>query len=77
MVYTVPRFDELIHVNPDVSMQSIAGMYALLIVASATHAWNYYELIGRTGNVSNAGAKGVIIASSIFNFLFIVLPAHF
>lgn len=55
MVYTVPRFDELIHVNPDVSMQSVAGMYALLIVASATHAWNYYELIGRTGNVSNVG----------------------
>jgi hypothetical protein len=50
--YTLPRFDELIHVNPEVSMQSVFGMYGLLILASATHAWNYYELISRTGNVS-------------------------
>lgn len=50
--YTLPRFDELIQVNPEVTMQSVAGMYALLVISSATHAWNYYELIGRTGNVS-------------------------
>ncbi|KAJ2958699.1 hypothetical protein NQZ79_g5731 [Umbelopsis isabellina] len=51
-VYTVPKFNELIHVNPEVSMQSVYGMYGLLIIASATHAWNYYELIGLTGNVN-------------------------
>lgn len=33
-------------------MQSVYGMYGLLIIASATHAWNYYELIGLTGNVN-------------------------
>ncbi|KAG2176518.1 hypothetical protein INT44_007181 [Umbelopsis vinacea] len=58
-VYTIPRFDELIHVSPDVSMQSIAGMYGLLILASATHAWNYYELIGRTGNVATGILQGL------------------
>ncbi|GAB5590566.1 hypothetical protein Unana1_05466 [Umbelopsis nana] len=52
--YTLPRFHELIQVNPEVTMQSVAGMYALLVIASATHAWNYYELIGRTGNVAEA-----------------------
>jgi hypothetical protein len=51
-VYTIPKFNELIHINPEVSMQSVYGMYVLLIIASATHAWNYYELIGLTGNVS-------------------------
>ena len=41
-------------------MQSVFGMYALLIVASATHAWNYYELIGLTGNVSGGGGGHII-----------------
>lgn len=74
MVYTVPRFDELIHVNPDVPMQSVAGMYALLIVASATHAWNYYELIGRTGNVSNAGKSSSYSKLHLLFNLFLYCP---
>ncbi|CAO3687998.1 unnamed protein product [Umbelopsis vinacea] len=57
--YTLPRFDELIHVNPEVSMQSVFGMYGLLILASATHAWNYYELISRTGNVATGILQGL------------------
>jgi hypothetical protein len=65
MIYTVPRFNELIHVNPELSMQSVAGMYALLILASATHAWNYYELIGRTGNVSDTCVASSILGARI------------
>lgn len=63
--YTLPRFDELIHVNPEVSMQSVFGMYGLLILASATHAWNYYELIGRTGNVSVEQCESSVRVKSI------------
>ncbi|CAM0136678.1 hypothetical protein VKS41_003486 [Umbelopsis sp. WA50703] len=58
-VYTIPKFNELIHINPEVSMQSVYGMYVLLIIASATHAWNYYELIGLTGNVATGILQGL------------------
>ncbi|KAI8391807.1 uncharacterized protein BYT42DRAFT_490813 [Radiomyces spectabilis] len=50
--YTVPRFDQLIHVDQDVSLAQVCLTYAMVVVANATHSWNYYELIERTGSVS-------------------------
>lgn len=51
-VYTLPRFDQLIHVHDEVSNAEVLSMYAFVTVSNALHSWNYYELIERTGNVS-------------------------
>lgn len=32
-------------------MDSVWLMYLLVVVANASHSWNYYELIDRTGSV--------------------------
>lgn len=51
--YTLPRYDDLIHIKEGTSSEAVVGMYVLVIVANAMHSWNYYELIDRTGSVSN------------------------
>ncbi|KAI8137569.1 hypothetical protein BJV82DRAFT_525041 [Fennellomyces sp. T-0311] len=50
-IYTLPRFDSLIHIDPNVTTASVWGVYTIVTIANATHSWNYYELIDRTGNV--------------------------
>jgi hypothetical protein len=50
-LYTLPRFDQLIHIKQGTSMTFVWLMYLLVIVANASHSWNYYELIDRTGSV--------------------------
>lgn len=51
--YTLPRFDDMIQIKEGTSTQSIVGIYLLVVVANASHSWNYYELIDRTGSVSS------------------------
>lgn len=51
-LYTLPRFDQLIHIKEGTALESVWFMYLLVIVANASHSWNYYELIDRTGSVS-------------------------
>ncbi|KAI8064201.1 hypothetical protein BC940DRAFT_306406 [Gongronella butleri] len=61
--YTMPRFDMLIRVH-DTTPNEVAFMYLLLVVASGLHAWNYYELIDRSGNVATGilqGLRAVIV----------------
>ncbi|KAI9306682.1 hypothetical protein BJ944DRAFT_159471 [Cunninghamella echinulata] len=50
-IYTLPRLDQLIHID-DTPMEYIWGMYILIVLANAGHSWNYYELIDRIGSVS-------------------------
>lgn len=50
--YTLPRYDDLIHIKPGTSNQAVISMYILVSVSNALHSWNYYELIDRTGSVS-------------------------
>lgn len=52
-IYTLPQLDTLVNIDPDVSTLSVTAMYALVTIANATHSWNYYELVDRTGNVSD------------------------
>ncbi|KAI9476454.1 MAG: hypothetical protein EXX96DRAFT_577229 [Benjaminiella poitrasii] len=58
-VYTLPRFDELIHIKESTTVESVWLMYVLVIVANATHSWNYYELIERTGSVATGILQGL------------------
>lgn len=51
-IYTLPQLDSLVNIDPDVSTLSVTAMYALVTIANATHSWNYYELVDRTGNAS-------------------------
>ncbi|KAI7901108.1 uncharacterized protein BX663DRAFT_112373 [Cokeromyces recurvatus] len=50
-IYTLPRFNQLIHIKESTTIEHVCFMYILVIVANATHSWNYYELIERTGSV--------------------------
>jgi hypothetical protein len=50
--YTLPRFDQIIVLKEGTTVQSVWGMYILVTLANASHSWNYYELIDRTGSVS-------------------------
>ncbi|KAL1934650.1 hypothetical protein VTP01DRAFT_6832 [Rhizomucor pusillus] len=58
-VYTLPRFDQLIHVHDEVSNAEVLSMYAFVTVSNALHSWNYYELIERTGNVATGILQGL------------------
>jgi hypothetical protein len=51
-IYTLPRFDSLVHLRPETTVVSVLGMYLLVIVSNGCHSWNYYELIEQTGSVS-------------------------
>ncbi|CAO3608749.1 unnamed protein product [Cunninghamella blakesleeana] len=62
-IYTLPRIDQLIHID-DTPRSYIWGMYILLMVSNAAHSWNYYELIDRTGSVATGilqGLRAVIV----------------
>ncbi|KAI7868254.1 hypothetical protein BDF14DRAFT_1794505 [Spinellus fusiger] len=58
-VYTLPRYDKLIHIDPTLPISYVWGMYALVMVANGTHAWNYYELIDKTGSVATGILQGL------------------
>ncbi|KAI7876998.1 hypothetical protein K492DRAFT_198070 [Lichtheimia hyalospora FSU 10163] len=58
-IYTLPQLDSLVNIDPDVSSLSVVAMYALVTVANATHSWNYYELVDRTGNVATGILQGL------------------
>ncbi|KAL0135958.1 hypothetical protein V8B55DRAFT_1551875 [Mucor lusitanicus] len=58
-LYTLPRFDQLIHLKEGTTMDSVWFMYLLVIVANASHSWNYYELIDRTGSVATGILQGL------------------
>lgn len=51
-VYTLPRWDSMVNILPETTFVSVTQMYLLVIISNALHAWNYYELIERTGSVS-------------------------
>ncbi|GAA5800654.1 hypothetical protein HPULCUR_006090 [Helicostylum pulchrum] len=57
--YTLPRYDDLIHIKAGTSNEAVVGMYVLVIVANALHSWNYYELIDRTGSVATGILQGL------------------
>ncbi|KAI8091043.1 uncharacterized protein B0P05DRAFT_528507 [Gilbertella persicaria] len=59
VVYTLPRFDQLIHLKQGTSVQSVWFMYILVSVSNACHSWNYYELIDRTGSVATGILQGL------------------
>lgn len=50
-LYTVPHLDDMIHIQPDITRWQIFTMYSFITIINATHSWNYYELIDRTGSV--------------------------
>ncbi|KAI8643236.1 hypothetical protein BD408DRAFT_415182 [Parasitella parasitica] len=58
-LYTLPRFDQLIHIKEGTDLTSVWLMYLLVIVANASHSWNYYELIDRTGSVATGILQGL------------------
>lgn len=58
-IYTLPQLDTLVNIDPDVSTLSVTAMYALVTIANATHSWNYYELVDRTGNVATGILQGL------------------
>ena len=58
-VYTMPRLDQLIHIDPLVSERSVWGMYLFVTIVGATHSWNYYQLLESTGSVSWGGGMTV------------------
>lgn len=49
-IYTLPRFDKLIHIQ-GTNTSTVLLMYIIVSVSNAVHSWNYYELIDRTGSV--------------------------
>lgn len=49
-IYTLPRFDKLIHIQ-GTNTFTVLLMYIIVSVSNAVHSWNYYELIDRTGSV--------------------------
>ncbi|ORX46742.1 hypothetical protein DM01DRAFT_1310818 [Hesseltinella vesiculosa] len=62
-VYTLPRVDQMIQIH-DTNSSTVWMMYALVALGSGTHAWNYYELIDRTGSVATGilqGLRAVIV----------------
>ncbi|KAK4509276.1 uncharacterized protein ATC70_007626 [Mucor velutinosus] len=58
-LYTLPRFDQLIHLKEGTTMDSVWFIYLLVVVANASHSWNYYELIDRTGSVATGILQGL------------------
>lgn len=50
-VYTIPQFNEIIHIDQDICTLHVVLVYAMITIANALHSWSYYELIERTGNV--------------------------
>ncbi|KAI8974937.1 hypothetical protein BDB01DRAFT_728600 [Pilobolus umbonatus] len=67
-LYTLPRFDELIHITEGTPIGLVVGVFIMVIVGNATHSWNYYELIDRTGSVK----KTRQIALSLYLTIFIL-----
>ncbi|CAO3591523.1 unnamed protein product [Absidia cylindrospora] len=62
-VYTLPRYDQLLHIN-NASKEMVWAMYLMVTIANGTHSWNYYELIDRTGSVATGilqGLRAVIV----------------
>ncbi|CEP11553.1 hypothetical protein [Parasitella parasitica] len=59
ILYTLPRFDQMIHIKEGTELTSVWLMYLLVIVANASHSWNYYELIDRTGSVATGILQGL------------------
>ncbi|GAN06959.1 conserved hypothetical protein [Mucor ambiguus] len=58
-VYTLPQFDEIIHVDAETSTATVIAMYLLVTIANALHSWSHYELIERTGNVATGILQGL------------------
>ncbi|KAI8637993.1 hypothetical protein BD408DRAFT_423644 [Parasitella parasitica] len=58
-VYTLPQFNDIIHVDADISTAKVAFMYFMVTIANALHSWSYYELIERTGNVATGILQGI------------------
>lgn len=50
-VYTLPQFNDIIHIDKQVSTMQVLIVYFIVTVANALHSWSYYELIELTGNV--------------------------
>ncbi|OZJ04782.1 hypothetical protein BZG36_01843 [Bifiguratus adelaidae] len=59
LFYTLPHWDELIHIKAGVASSSIWLGYLTIVLASTCHAWNYYELIDRTGSVAVGVLQGL------------------
>ncbi|ORZ11827.1 hypothetical protein BCR42DRAFT_96583 [Absidia repens] len=62
-VYTLPRYDQLLHIK-NASKETVWAMYLMITIANGTHSWNYYELIDRTGSVATGilqGLRAVIV----------------
>ncbi|CDS13104.1 hypothetical protein LRAMOSA05287 [Lichtheimia ramosa] len=58
-LYTVPHLDDMIHIQPDITRWQIFTMYSFITIVNATHSWNYYELIDRTGSVATGILQAV------------------
>ncbi|KAI9281492.1 hypothetical protein BY458DRAFT_498768 [Sporodiniella umbellata] len=58
-IYTLPKFNQLIHIKPGTTQLQIAQMYGLLIGSNFLHAWNHYELIENTGSVATGILQGL------------------
>ncbi|RCI04878.1 hypothetical protein CU098_013151 [Rhizopus stolonifer] len=58
-VYTLPRWDSMVNILPETTFVSVTQMYLLVIISNALHAWNYYELIERTGSVATGILQGL------------------
>lgn len=51
-MYTLPQFNNIIHIDKQVSTTQVLIVYFIVTVANALHSWSYYELIELTGNVN-------------------------
>ncbi|KAI8149793.1 hypothetical protein BJV82DRAFT_584654 [Fennellomyces sp. T-0311] len=69
-LYTMPRLDQLIHIDPLVPGRTILGMYLLVTVINATHSWNYYQLLESTGSVATGILQAIraILVYAISHF---------
>ncbi|KAL4211915.1 hypothetical protein AB4K20DRAFT_1889516 [Rhizopus microsporus] len=70
-IYTLPRFDKLIHIQ-GTNTFTVLLMYIIVSVSNAVHSWNYYELIDRTGSVATGILQGLravliyVISNSLY-----------
>jgi hypothetical protein len=51
IVYTLPQFDDIIHIDQETTTAQVFFVYFIVTIANALHSWSYYELIEMTGNV--------------------------
>ncbi|KAI7858791.1 hypothetical protein BDC45DRAFT_497651 [Circinella umbellata] len=76
-LYTMPRLNQIIHLDPAVSHQKIGVMYAFVTFVNAIHAWNYFALLESTGSVATGILQAIraILVYGISHFWYCTTDA--